>query len=370
MGDKRFDSPAKRLSVYEHTKRSFAHPVVESKRKECGNAMSFLNKMKNNKDPRRKSPVTSTRRLERRRGVDEVDVFDSRVIEKEKRVTNPPLKRIEEVSVFNPGAEMVSRRMDAPQRRTPQTADFGMQANETMNAEVQTSLLTPTGGEVFKQSRREPRMQSMSGFDTPTQRFNAPSASFSTPPQRFNAPTQRFKTPTAVPVGEALKHNPFQSNIAPPLPKFSNGREFETKGHMSNLRVRMEYIWWTPAKDSNKDIIHLNEQLKQLTGLKCSRTIPLATVDRMVTNRNVVALQVIFKEGIVEDAAYKKFCHDYKVRNVAGIMPLPGGEKMYIIPVAILINMASIDAELFAKIVDILEKTPDLRFLVGLWLPP
>merc|ERR1712112_53766 len=234
------------------------------------------------------------------------------------------------------------------------------------------------------QSRREPRMQSMSGFDTPTQRFNAPSASFSTPPQRFNAPTQRFdappqrfnaptqrfKTPTAVTVGEALKHNPFQSNIAPPLPKFSNGREFETKGHMSNLRVRMEYIWWTPAKDSNKDIIHLNEQLKQLTGLKCSRTIPLATVDRMVTNRNVVALQVIFKEGIVEDAAYKKFCHDYKVRNVAGIMPLPGGEKMYIIPVAILINMASIDAELFAKIVDILEKTPDLRFLVGLWLPP
>merc|ERR1712112_315873 len=280
--DKRFDSPAKRLSVYEHTKRSFAHPAVESKRKECGNAMSFLNKMKNNKDPRRKSPVTSTRRLERRRGVDEVDVFDSRVIEKEKRVTNPPLKRIEEVSVFNPGAEMVSRRMDAPQRRTPQTADFGMQANETMNAEVQTSLLTPTGGEVFKQSRREPRMQSMSGFDTPTQRFNAPSASFSTPPQRFdappqrfdaptqrfnappqrfnaprpqrfNAPTQRFKTPTAVPVGEALKHNPFQSNIAPPLPKFSNGREFETKGHMSNLRLRMEYIWWTPAKDSNKD---------------------------------------------------------------------------------------------------------------------
>merc|ERR1712112_653019 len=92
--DKRFDSPAKRLSVYEHTKRSFAHPAVESKRKECGNAMSFLNKMKNNKDPlvrpqvqnnkdpRRKSPVTSTRRLERRRGVDEVDVFDSRVIEK------------------------------------------------------------------------------------------------------------------------------------------------------------------------------------------------------------------------------------------------------------------------------------------------
>merc|ERR1712112_602740 len=212
--DKRFDSPAKRLSVYEHTKRSFAHPAVESKRKECVNAMSFLNKMKNNKDPlvrpqvqnnkdpRRKSPVTSTRRLERRRGVDEVDVFDSRVIEKEKRVTNPPLKRIEEVSVFNPGAEMVSRRMDAPQRRTPQTADFGMQANETMNAEVQTSLLTPTGGEVFKQSRREPRMQSSRGFET-----------------------QRFNAPSAVPVGEALKHNHFQSNIAPPLPKFSNGRE-------------------------------------------------------------------------------------------------------------------------------------------------
>jgi len=288
-----------------------------------------------------------------------VDVFDSRVTEKEKRATNPPVKKIEKVSVFNLGAEMVSRRISGAQRRTPQTADFGMQANETMNAGVQTSLVTLTN--VFKQSRRESRMQSTKGFET--KRFNAPH-------KRSNAPPQRFKAPTAVPVGEALKHSPFQSNIAPPLPNFSNGREFETSGHLSNLRVRMEYIWWTPAKDSNKDIIHLNDQLKQLTGMKCSRTIPLDAVDRMVANRNVVALQVIFHQGIEEDAAYKKFCHDYKVRNVAGIMPLPGGEKMYIIPVAILINMANIDSELFAKIVDILEKTPDLQFLVGLWLPP